>query len=920
MITSGVLCREFVGRTIELEFLLGRAGRVTDGRGTALLVYGSAGIGKSRLVREAGDTLERQGMRVASAACWEYGSPPYAPLISIARDLGAHKAAQLLATEGTDADTKSVNERNRRFTEFATDLAAAAASKPCVAIIEDIHWADRATLELLHYLGAALKDSPLAFILTMRSDEDLEDTGAERLVSSIQRDVDASIELDVLSAAEMRVLLISAIRDDGRRVPAVALEEIAELSDFRPFHAEELLRGLLERQSRSRTDPTSLVPRTLRATVRERLSSLSESDRTTLAYAAVIGRRFRAAFLAELTGESLPATLLTLRHGRNLQLIGEDPDGETFVFRHALTREVVYGEILLAEARALHRRIAERLEASAGDADLIAIAYHAWRSGDMALAESWNEKAGDASFALLAHVDAIKHYDRAVNAAQAPARRGAIARKLAQALYIIGSLDESIPWLERAGAEFTIAGDTEAAHFSALQRARALVEGGRFEEGVTLAQATARALAADGAADHLRYQAETMSASLLTQLNRANEAMVHLEAASLLSTDRVESEWVGRHKGIRAHTLATLGRFDESREAFAEAELFARNIDNGDLLVRTLNNWANLETEVGDVRAAHTRFTTALATARAMQSGRLIAWLGQNAAFTALLSGELATAGALLAEASSIDHGVATVQNWIGATKIRIATISGNRTLVDRLDEETLYLDAVALGEARSIAVVAGAIAARRLLEGGDVAAIVRDALPRLNDASDAQWLLDVVPRAVPDCIPAARALLVLNAQHPQAAGSRAHLLLFDARVALRQRRKADAEALARDAITEFKTLGFAIEEAYAREVRGNIKDAVEAFRRMGAHAEVARLTATDGAERKRGDSTLTARERQTAALIGAGKSNREVAEALVISERTVETHVASIFSKLGVTNRRELAKLLAAAQDSPGR
>ncbi|GAC1402209.1 MAG: AAA family ATPase [Candidatus Velthaea sp.] len=894
-----------------MEFLLERARRVAGGRAATIVVSGSAGIGKSRLLREAADSLARTGAIVATGACWEFGSAPFAPLLAIARELGAPKAAALLETEASDVDATAVNERNRRFTALALELAGAAKGKSLVAILEDIHWADRATLELIHFLSTALKESPIAFLLTVRGDEEIADSGAERLVDAIKRDADATIALDVLSVVEMRVLLTSAMRDDGRRVPAVALEEIAELADFRPFHAEELLRGVLERQSRASLQPGALVPRTLRATVRERLTTLSESARTTLAYAAVIGRRFSAEFLAELTGEPLRAVLVTLRHGRNLQLIGEEPDGETFVFRHALTREVVYGEILYAEARALHRQIAARLEVAEGEPDLIAIAYHAWRSGDMALAERWNERAGDASAAMLAHVDAIKHYDRAVNAAAAPGRRGAIARKLADALYIIGSLEEAIPWFERAGAEFAIAGNAEEAYATALERARVLVENGRFQDGVTLVQATTQAIVTEGAGDHLRFRAETMSASLLSQLDRPLEAMQHLDAAEQLSTEDVDSDWIGRHKGIRAYTLYKLRRYDESRDAFAEAERFARESGNNDLIVRTLNNWANLESEIGDIRNAHQRFLTALTTARVMQSGRLIAWLAQNAAITALLAGEISTAGALYAEASSINHGVPILHGWLAAIAIRVATLTGNRTIVERLDEEAVYVDAVALGEPRGIAALAGAIAARRLLEGGDVAAIVRDALPRLADAGDAQWLLDIVPRAVPDCIPAARALLVCSAEHPAAVTARAHLALFDARIAQRARRKDDVETKAQEAMVAFKSLGYAVEEAYARELRGNVKDAVEAFRRMGAHAEVARLTAPDRTTRRRGENTLTARERQIAGLIGAGRSNRQVAEDLVISERTVETHVAAVFSKLGVTSRKELAELL---------
>jgi DNA-binding NarL/FixJ family response regulator len=154
--------------------------------------------------------------------------------------------------------------------------------------------------------------------------------------------------------------------------------------------------------------------------------------------------------------------------------------------------------------------------------------------------------------------------------------------------------------------------------------------------------------------------------------------------------------------------------------------------------------------------------------------------------------------------------------------------------------------------------------------------------------------------------------LLAQLAADPHAEPARAHLTLFDARVAVRERRRGDADRLSQQAALTFKKLGWAIEEAYARELRGNVKDAIEAFRHYGAAAEVARLTTVDQKQpRRRGETTLTTREREIAGLIATGKSNREVAEALVISERTVETHVAAVFQKFGISSRRELTALL---------
>ncbi|MFN2459553.1 MAG: AAA family ATPase [Candidatus Velthaea sp.] len=911
MITPGIVCRDFIGRTFELEFLLERIGRVRDGRGATLAVTGSAGIGKSRLVREAVAALPRQRIVVGQAACWEIGCAPYAPLIEIADALGAADAAARLRASAAAPPTEISGERTRRFAAVAAAYAAVAADRPLCIVVEDIQWADRATLDLLRYLSPALREHRVALVLTMRADDDAGDPAALRACAAIERDADAVLALQAMNGADVRALLQAAARSDGRRIPALVLDEIAELSDGRPFHAEELLRGVIERGDTSSASPATLVPRSLRATVRERLSSLVEADRTTLAYAAVIGRRFSAAFLSDLTGIGVADILLTLRRARHLQLIEQETDGEHFAFRHALTREVVYDEILYAEARAVHGEIARKLQdAPGGVRDVTAVGYHAWRSGNAALTERWNEIAGDAAAGMLAHVAAIRHYERAFGAAHEPARRCAIAEKAAAAFYAIGDIDGALPWFADAAAEAAAAGDHRAAGRIALERARALFESGRFAEGITLASKTTAALAAVSPA--AQYDAHIVTAGLLAAINRPAEAMTQLDAAFELDAAPPPRE-LARFLGIRAHALAKIPRLAESRVEFARAEAAARAVDDRELLVRTLNNWADTEFACGEIRAASERFEGALELAVQLRSGRLIAWLSVNAALAAVLLGELPRARSRVQRAGDIDHGVPLVHVLLRALSLRVATLTGDAAGLARIDEAALLEEALALGEHNTIALVAGAVAQRRARDGEDAGPVAARVLPQLAAATDAYWLLDAVARCGGPHVTPARALLARAAAEPSAAVAAAYLALFDARVAARERRRDDADAAARTAAAAMKALGIAVEEAYAREVRGNVKDALDAFTRMGAFGEVARLSTLvdQRTVRRRGEHSLTQREREIAALIADGSSNRRIAELLVISERTVETHVASIFAKLGVASRRDLAAFL---------
>jgi DNA-binding CsgD family transcriptional regulator/tetratricopeptide (TPR) repeat protein len=916
VITTGVVCRDFIGRRYELDFLIERVLHPRAGRGSTLIVRGDAGIGKTRLVHELAAALTAHGVAPVIGNCYEFGDPPYAPLLEIAETLGAAGAAAL-QSHAAAGDAASGRERTRRFAAFAAALAAGAKTKTIVAIVENLHWADSATLELFRFLSSALKDQRFTLLGTLRS-EDIGGVGraATQNLAEIERAADATVTLQALKPPEMRALLAAALRDDGRRVSATVLEKIIELSDGRPFHAEELLRGMLDYRGDAHDAGTAFIPRSLGAAVHDRLASLDESDREVLAFAAVIGRRFGAEFLAELAAKPLADVLLTLRRARNLQLIVEDQDGDAFFFRHQLTREVVYAEILFAEARALHRRIVEELQ-SRSEPDVVTIAYHAWRSGERATTVRWNEAAGDAAAQISAHTDATRHYERAFTAAHDAPARVRLSQKLARALYAEGDLDGAARWFDTTVASATAAGDLPTAHGAALDRALALWEHGEIDAGIAASKSVTAALAGDDSP--LRFQAETLTASLLTAAYRAEEALTHLDAASGL-TCAPEPAWALRHRGIRAHTLARLGRLAESQTDFGSAVAGARELGDREQLVRALNNWADVRLRIGDLAGASELYTDALGVARDLRSARLIAWLIANNAYVMLFRGDLAAARTLLLEFLTIDHDIEII--WIQGRAIlyRLGTLLGDESLLRRADIEEAIARADALSDRNALAFAAGAALARRILSGEDPTPLAEHVIGRISGTADVYWFADSIARGVPSLLAPARVLLVELAADPHAEAARAHLALFDARVALRERRKPDAYRLAHEATLTFKKLGWAIEEAYAREVRGDVKDAVAAFRRCGAAAEVTRLTAVDQKPpRRRGETTtLTTREREIAGLIGTGKSNREVANALVISERTVETHVASIYQKFGIGNRRELAALLGDARAAP--
>lgn len=903
MISTGVVCRDFIGRTIEQEFLIERVCRLRDGHGGLLVVKGNAGIGKSRLVRELLDINRREGIRSVEVACAEFGDTPFAPVTGLADALDLHGMAERMRLPA-DGSASASDERSRRFAACAAAFADAARSAPFVGVVEDIHWATATSLDLLRHIGTRLRASPGLIVVTVRDDEDGLDSTVLRGLDAIDREADAVLALRSLTSEEIKSLIASVLRDDGRRISTVNREEISQLSDGRPFYAEELLRGLLERTSAHETAMETNVPRSLRTAVLDRLDRLDERERLALAHSAVIGPHFDIDLLATLLGIPQRELLPILRKARNAQLIFEEQDGKTFSFRHALTREVVYSEILRAEARELHARIAREMIARSADA--VVIAYHAWKSGDAELTYTWNARCGDEAAGVHAHADAIRHYERAVRASPDAAVRCLLAERLGGAHFAIGEIPEALVWLDTAIGE--CGADVERAHRLALDKARIVFEGGDFEAGIDLANSVVAALA--GAESEVRFEAETRLAALLNASGRAREAYAHLRAAESLRCDP-HPRWSARHRGILAHALHGLGRIDESAIAFAEAERMSREIGDLDLLERTLNNQASLMAACGDTRGALATYAEALAVARTMQSPRLIAWVQQNLAYVYTLTGEFEAARAACREASAIDHGVAIVSRWLAATELRIETLTASPSSERLFDALRAFDGAERSGDGLSALVTAGAVILSRQA-AGETGNDIAERYVALAAPADEPWIGEGAARLRGDIATAIRTRIEAAAAPPYALGPKATLALLDARIAVRERRRSDADALAKVAIEHFKTLGWPVEEAYARELRGGAKEALEIFRRIGAHAEVARLTNMDErAPRKRGEGTLTIREREIANLIAAGKTNREVAESLVISERTVETHVASIYGKFGVSNRKDLIALL---------
>jgi DNA-binding CsgD family transcriptional regulator len=385
------------------------------GRGRLVLVGGEAGIGKTSLVETfAGE--QDGSARVVRAACDGLFTPqPLAPLFELADQLG-------LAVDGPRPEV------------FAATLEALRPG-PTIAVLEDVHWADEATLDLLRFLGRRLDRTATLLIATYRDDElarrhplrvVLGDVGAERRIS-----------LAPLSEAGVRALAAGSEVNPG---------ELYRLTGGNPFFATEVLAAGVPG-----------VPESVRDAVLARAARLGEAGRNVLDAAAVIGGRVELALLEAVVGEP-PRALDECLAAGVLQA-----EGTGVSFRHELARRAVEEALEPVAGTALHERV---LRALAGTADAARLAYHAELAGDAEAVLEHAPEAAARAAGLGSHREAADQYARALRFGDSlPARRAAeLLEARAYECYLTDSIEEAL-----------------TAQQGALERYRAL--GDRLKEG-----------------------------------------------------------------------------------------------------------------------------------------------------------------------------------------------------------------------------------------------------------------------------------------------------------------------------------------------------------------------------------------------------------------------------------------------------
>ncbi len=362
-------------------------------------------------------------------------------------------------------------DKRRLFDALTTFLLRQTETQPLLLTVEDLHWSDAASLEFLLFLVRRSAPYPLLLLLTYRSPES--QTGLAPLLTGLDREpIAASLPLKPLTRVEMAQML-RAILDQPRPPSAEFVAAVHRLTEGNPFFTEEILTSLIasediylvegrwERKPLTQID----IPGSIQRVVEQRLSHLTQPARQLLDLAAVSGRSFDFIVLQALTGHADRELLGLIKELMTAQLVVEE-NADQFAFRHALTREALYSQLLGRERQTLHGQMAQAIEqiyAGAIDIRLEALAYHFFEAAEWPKAQEYAQRAGEKAQRLYAPHAAIEQFARALAAsrylAQSPPPD--LYRQRGQAFDTLGQFDEARADYEAALQAARAAGDQQ---------------------------------------------------------------------------------------------------------------------------------------------------------------------------------------------------------------------------------------------------------------------------------------------------------------------------------------------------------------------------------------------------------------------------------------------------------------------------
>ena len=489
-----------VGRDHELTTMRAIFAATLAGRGSLVLISGEAGVGKTALAETLLAEASGQGTLVLVGRCYDRTeTPAYGPWREVfdraPRDAGLPTLPTALLPSARDSEPPVDQDAiMRRGLDY---LAALAARHPLVLLLEDLHWADPASLDLLRLLARGSADLPVLLLATYRADEVTPSHPLAALPPILVREVRA-VRLDLRPLAPAAIGTLVALRYALRVMDhAHLVGYLVRRTEGNALFLGELLRTLEAAGSlhwerdEAGGGPTWMlgdlegvpVPALLRQVIAGRLARLGDEDRLLLAVAAVLGQEPMFELWATVAGVEEGALFATAE--RAIAACTLEMTGDGVRFTHALIREVLYAGVLAPRRRAWHRRAGEALLAmSHPDPD--AVAYHLRQAGD-SRAAAWLIRAGEWALHSFAWITAAERYEAALaligGAEIAAQERATLLLTLAQ-LRRYTNLRQSIALLDESARLAAAAGDATLAAAARFDQGHYLVMLGDVPRGL----------------------------------------------------------------------------------------------------------------------------------------------------------------------------------------------------------------------------------------------------------------------------------------------------------------------------------------------------------------------------------------------------------------------------------------------------
>jgi DNA-binding CsgD family transcriptional regulator len=420
------LSSQVVGRSRERIFLHEALVHARAGRGQVVLVGGEAGIGKTTLIRDLLLNAEGDAYLCMVSQCYDLSAtPPYGLWLDLFAGVPLNRDGSLVPSAFEGGYLGTITDQAKLYAEVRDYLIDAAAETPVLIILEDLHWADPASLELLRYLAPRLGSSPVLLLLTYRDDEITRSNPFYQQLPQLLRE-SGGLRLDLrpLTAGEMRDLVRRRWQLPIQQEESL-VRYLSEHAEGNPFFATELLRGLEAEEiiQSWADDDTSyeidrlVMPPLLQYVIDQRVDKLGVIARERLAIASVIGQEVPITLWAQVSDLEERRLLETIEPAVEAHLLEASRSGTRVMFVHALTRAALYEGIFPPKRRDIHRQVADALMES-GSQNLDSIAYHLVQAGD-SRAPDWLIKAGEAAQRSYAWLSAGDRFQQAADLLQA---------------------------------------------------------------------------------------------------------------------------------------------------------------------------------------------------------------------------------------------------------------------------------------------------------------------------------------------------------------------------------------------------------------------------------------------------------------------------------------------------------------------